>query len=149
MIITMAVSKSKGPHFGSPYNEEHSIFGSILGPPVYGTPHMIIITTLSLPYIKPKGTQNSFKGDPKAHKTPKTKLIISSPCDTWPYVPFKESFEGILRAQRGFPNSRRSSGLASGCSAPSRKARGVPRSLRARSPEVQRLLSRTHPEAGM
>ena len=29
-----------GAHFGSPYNKDHNIFGSILGPPIYGSPHM-------------------------------------------------------------------------------------------------------------
>ena len=36
----MAVSKNEGPHFGSPCNKDHQIFGSILGPPVYGSPHI-------------------------------------------------------------------------------------------------------------
>ena len=33
------VSNSKGPHFGSLYNKDHSIFGSILGPLSYGKSH--------------------------------------------------------------------------------------------------------------
>ena len=33
-------SKTNGPHFGSPYNKDHNIFGSILGPPIYGSPHI-------------------------------------------------------------------------------------------------------------
>ena len=36
----MAVSKNYGPHFGSPYNKDHNIFGSILGAPIYGSPHI-------------------------------------------------------------------------------------------------------------
>ena len=36
----MGVSHTSGPHFGSPYNKDHNIFGSILGPPVYGSPHI-------------------------------------------------------------------------------------------------------------
>ena len=36
----MAVSTNWGPHFGSPYNKGHNIFGSILGPPIYGSPHI-------------------------------------------------------------------------------------------------------------
>ena len=36
----MAVSKNWGPHFGSPYNKDPNIFGSILGPPICGSPHM-------------------------------------------------------------------------------------------------------------
>ena len=36
----LAVSKNMGPHFGSPYNKDHNIFGSILGPPIYGSPHL-------------------------------------------------------------------------------------------------------------
>ena len=36
----LAVSTNEGPHFGSPYNKDQNIFGSILGPSVYGSPHM-------------------------------------------------------------------------------------------------------------
>ena len=32
-------STNEGPHFGSPYNKDHNIFGSTLGPPIYGSPH--------------------------------------------------------------------------------------------------------------
>ena len=39
LCIYMAVSQNKGPHFGSPYNKDHNIFGPILGPPIYGSPH--------------------------------------------------------------------------------------------------------------
>ena len=38
--VYMAVSKNQGPHFGSPYNKDHNIFGSILGSPIYGSPHI-------------------------------------------------------------------------------------------------------------
>ena len=31
---------NQGPHFGSPYNKDHNVFGSILGPPIYGSPHL-------------------------------------------------------------------------------------------------------------
>ena len=37
----MGVSINWGPLFGSPYNKDHSILGSILGPPIYGSLHMI------------------------------------------------------------------------------------------------------------
>ena len=30
----------RGQIFGSPYNKDHNIFGSILGPPIYGSPHI-------------------------------------------------------------------------------------------------------------
>ena len=42
IYIYRAFSKNLGPHFGSPYNEDHNIFGSILGPPVCGSPHIYI-----------------------------------------------------------------------------------------------------------
>ena len=32
-----------GAHFGSPENKDHNIFGSILGPPMYGSPQISII----------------------------------------------------------------------------------------------------------
>ena len=30
--------------FGSPYNKDHNMFGSILGPPIYGSPHMCLLS---------------------------------------------------------------------------------------------------------
>ena len=38
----MAVSKDYGPHCRSPDNKDHNTFGSILGPTIYGSPHMIV-----------------------------------------------------------------------------------------------------------
>ena len=32
--------KNEGPRFGSPYDEDHGVFWSILGPSTYGNPHM-------------------------------------------------------------------------------------------------------------
>ena len=29
---SMAVSKNQGPHFASPYNKDHNLFGSVWGP---------------------------------------------------------------------------------------------------------------------
>ena len=52
----MAVSQKKGPHFGSPYNKDHNIFGFILGPPIYGSPHIPFeraIETLQKSYANP------------------------------------------------------------------------------------------------
>ena len=44
--LQVAVSKNQGPHFGSPYNKDHNMFGFILGPPIYGSPQ---VGSLSVP----------------------------------------------------------------------------------------------------
>ena len=56
-IRYMAVSTNQGPHFGSPYHKDHNVFGSILGPPIYGSPHWLFLSIEALgcgcPYKSP------------------------------------------------------------------------------------------------
>ena len=37
--------KNEGPRFGSPYDQDHGVFWSILGPSIYGNPHMSLVVT--------------------------------------------------------------------------------------------------------
>ena len=51
----MAVSKHWGPFFGSPYNKSPTIWGSILGPLIFGISHV----SLRLPAVGTPGSGGS------------------------------------------------------------------------------------------